>query len=281
MSGLTRRLLPLREKLRGRAALCPWGSAISLLNPCTFGKTPPTRDIEIAERRDGLVRLVFSGRDSFWFPESMPINDVLWSEYLVGTWDSPVNFHQYLVAGMEIGEKDVVLDCGACEGFFTRAALDSGARKVVCVEPSPVMAKCLGITFAAEIACGRVVIEKLALGANSGTASFSDTDIFGGHITSGEGASVRVATLEELAAVHDGLSYVKMDLEGSEFHALSGGVNYLRLSRPKLAITTYHNPWDYAAIRSFLVACGYDTLGSRGVTLRGSRTPRPVMIYAR
>jgi FkbM family methyltransferase len=281
MSGLSRRLLPLREKLSGRAPLCPWGTALALLNPKTIGKRPPPRAIEITERKDGLVQLRFADQHSFWFPETMPVNDELWSEYLVGTWNSPINFHQYLIPGMEIGEEDIVLDCGACEGFFTRAALDSGARKVICVEPSQIMAKCLGITFAAEIASGRVVIEKLALGANPGTARFSDTDIFGGHITSGEGASVKVSTLDDLAAEHGSLTFLKMDLEGSEFHALSGGVSFLKAKHPKLAITTYHNPWDYAAIRSIIVASGYGSLCRRGVTLRESRTPRPVMIYAR
>ena len=210
----------------------------------------------------------------------MPVNAELWSEYLVAFWDSPTNFHQYLVPGLSIGPEDIVVDCGACEGFFTRRAIENGAAKVIAVEPSQIMAKCLRLTFASEIKKGKVVIEECALGDHPGTANFSDTDIFGGHIDAGNGTPVKVSTLDQISAAHGAVTFVKMDLEGVEYQALLGGKMLLSERQPKLAITTYHNPWDYTATEAFVSSMGYKRYAPTGVTFRGTSTPRPMMFHA-
>lgn len=216
-------------------------------------------------------------RSGFLMP--LPVNEEWWSEYLVALGDSPVNFHQYLVPGLAIEPNDVVVDCGTCEGFFTRAALEAGAKKVICVEPSKVMAQCFRLTFAPEIAVGRVVIEECALGDYPGMADFSDTDIFGGHIDSGEGTPVRVSTLDQMQTSHGPLTFLKMDLEDVEYQALLGGRELLSEAHPRLAITTYHNPWDYVAVQALISSLGYRNHSPKRVTLRGTATPRPVMIH--
>ena len=53
---------------------------------------------------------------------------------------------------------DVVLDCGANVGVFTRTALNRGARLVVAIEPSPRTVECLRRNFEKEIAGGRVIV---------------------------------------------------------------------------------------------------------------------------
>src|SRR5262249_42061285 len=53
---------------------------------------------------------------------------------------------------------DIVLDCGANVGVYTRRALDAGAKKVIAIEPAPENILCLRKTFAQEIAGGRVVV---------------------------------------------------------------------------------------------------------------------------
>lgn len=250
------------------------------MNPRTLRIHPPEMSVEVVETGGGIVRLLFAGKHSFWFPATMPVNPELWSEYLVAFWSSPINFHQYLVEGISIGPDDTVVDCGTCEGFFTRAALEAGARKVVCVEPSQMMVRCLRLTFASEIEAGKVVIEECALGDYPGTANFSDTDIFGGHIDAGSGTPVRVSTLDQIEATHGPLTFLKMDLEGVEYQALLGGEALLSRTHPKLAITTYHNPWDYTAVSALVSSLGYGQYGPQGVTMRESAVPRPVMFHA-
>ncbi|MEO5917119.1 MAG: FkbM family methyltransferase [Luteolibacter sp.] len=257
-------------------------SATSLLGSQTVGVHPPPQSIETVETAGRRKLLEFGGKHRFWFPTGMDESAELWSEYLVGFWNHPMNFHQYTRGGVTLGSGDVVLDCGACEGFFTRAALEAGAVKVICVEPSSAMADCLRATFRDEIAEGRVVVAPVALGSFSGSAGFAsaEDDAFAGHFEGGGGDTVEVTTLAELAKEHGKPTFIKMDLEGSEYQALSGGVEFLRESHPKLGITTYHNPWDFAVISSLLEGVGYSNVRPYGVTLRGESTPRPVMVHA-
>jgi predicted RNA methylase len=47
---------------------------------------------------------------------------------------------------------DIVVDCGAHIGVFTREALSLGAKLVIAVEPAPENLECLRRNFATEIA---------------------------------------------------------------------------------------------------------------------------------
>ena len=252
------------------------------LNPKTIRVYPPKLQIKAIESIPGRKLLEFGGKHRFWFPEGMSESPELWSEYLVGFWNHPLNFHQYLRGGVQLDSKDVIFDCGACEGFFTRAALDAGVRKVICVEPSAVMAECLRMTFENEIQSGRVVILQVALGSYGGSAGFAsaEDDAFAGHFENGGAETVEVTTLAAVAATHGNPTFIKMDLEGGEYQALAGGLDLLREHHPKLGITTYHQAWDYAVTASFVIGAGYRHVKPYGVTMRGEPAPRPVMVHA-
>jgi FkbM family methyltransferase len=282
MSKIKTRIQPLLDKLVGRAPLCPWPAAAAWLHPSTLRAYPPVSEIRTVESKERRKLLEFGGKHRFWFPEGMEESKELWSEYLVGFWDHPVNFHQYLRGGVTLEADDVVVDCGACEGFFTRAALEAGVKKVICVEPSSVMADCLRMTFGTEIAAGRVVVAQVALGSFPGSAGFAsaEDDAFAGRFDNSGGETVEVATLDGLAAQYGTPTFIKMDLEGSEYQALAGGAGLLRQHHPKLGITTYHNPWDHAVVSAFLKGLGYSSVKPYGNTYRNEATPRPVMIHA-
>ena len=282
MSKLQTRLQPLIEKLTSRAPLCPLSCVTAPLHPNTLRVHPPPQAIQEVENSGRRKLLEFGGRDRVWFPAGMTVSAELWSEYLVAFWNHPINFHQYLRGGVTLEAGDVVVDCGACEGFFTRMALEAGAAKVICVEPSATMVACLEKTFEKEIGEGRVVVLPVALGSFCGSAGFAsaDDDAFAGHFEGGGSDTVEVTTLAEVTREHGNPSFIKMDLEGSEYQALAGGLELLRTARPKLGITTYHNPWDHAVISSFIKGMGYTSVKPYGVTLRGGTCPRPVMVHA-
>jgi predicted RNA methylase len=65
-----------------------------------------------------------------------------------------------IYGGDEVAVKagDVVLDCGANVGVFTRMALNRGAGLVVSIEPAPGTVECLRRNFEKEIAAGRVIV---------------------------------------------------------------------------------------------------------------------------
>jgi hypothetical protein len=53
---------------------------------------------------------------------------------------------------------DIVLDCGASDGDFTRTALAAGAEMVISIEVSPAAIECLRRNLTSEIANGKVVV---------------------------------------------------------------------------------------------------------------------------
>jgi len=62
--------------------------------------------------------------------------------------------------GDDVGVRpgDVVLDCGANAGGFTRTGLKRGAKLVVLIEPDPGTAECLRRNYGREIGEGRVLV---------------------------------------------------------------------------------------------------------------------------
>ena len=46
-------------------------------------------------------------------------------------------------------------------------------------------------------------------------------------------------TLDE--DISESVTFIKMDIEGSELDAIEGAVEHIRKDKPKLAICTYHN----------------------------------------
>jgi FkbM family methyltransferase len=279
---LIEKIAPLIAKARGCAPLCPWLAAVRCLYPCNFKLRPPKMDIFKTHEEHDLILLCFAGKHSFWFPRQTRINLELWNEYLAVFWDHPANAHRYLTNRITVVEGDVVYDCGACEGFFTQLALDSSAARVVCIEPSGFMAECLRRTFATAIAQGRVVVCEAAVSSAEGRALFEQQpgEAFTGKLTGSGSETVELTTLDALAGRLGPPTLIKMDLEGLEYEALRGGVTTLAERHPKLAITTYHYPWDYVATKALIASMGYNRIRCSAATMRQTGIPRVVMLHA-
>jgi FkbM family methyltransferase len=146
---------------------------------------------------------------------------------------------------------DIVLDCGANIGTFTKTALNRGASKVVAIEPAPENLECLRRTFSKEIEAGRIVVYPKGVwdkddwlelhlhDENSAADSFLIKDEHNDH-------SVRVplTTIDKMVA-ELGLprvDFIKMDIEGAEPNALKGAQQTLARHHPRLAMSVYHEP---------------------------------------
>lgn len=280
--GFKNKIAPLKARVLGLAPLCPWNSVLRNMHPATFRVKPPQLDIQVVATTEKRHLLRFGGKHDFWFPSTMSIDQELWSEYLVVAWEHRVNAHYYLRHSVTLGPKDVVLDCGSCEGFFARQALEIGVEKVVCVEPNREMAACLNATFEAEISSGRLIVVPVALGSLTGEAKFSMAagDAFSGHFHEDGEDRVPIITLEQLVSQYGRPSMIKMDLEGSEYEALKGGSKFLSEYRPKLAITAYHEAWDSVVISGLIRGAAYQNLKVSASIMRDGVIPRPVMIHA-
>ena len=159
----------------------------------------------------------------------------------------------YTAGGHQIRRGDTVLDCGANVGVFTRVALDAGAGRVVAIEPAPENLESLRRNFPAEIAAGRVVVYPKGVWdkddvltmrrdpANTAADSFV--------LLKGKNAGsiqLPLTTIDKLVRELklERIDYIKMDIEGAETNALTGGRETLAKDRPRLSIASYHLPTD-------------------------------------
>ncbi|HKW99686.1 MAG TPA: FkbM family methyltransferase [Bryobacteraceae bacterium] len=139
---------------------------------------------------------------------------------------------------------DVVLDCGADYGTFTRSALNAGASLVVAIELAPGKDICLRRTFEQEIRTGHViVVPKGVWNKPDFLRLYRDSVVQ--HKTA-DGPVVPLVTIDQI--VKDlklpRVDFIKMDIEGAEKQALEGGHETISKYHPRMAIATEHLPDD-------------------------------------
>jgi FkbM family methyltransferase len=150
------------------------------------------------------------------------------------------------VRGVQPG--DIVLDCGANIGMFTKTALASGARLVVAVEPAPDTLECLRRNLAKEIAQGRVIVypkgvwdhdDFLNLAVDEHNAGSNSLVL---DLNRAKSVRVPLTTIDKLVAELklERLDFIKMDIEGAEKNALKGARSTLNRFRPHMSISAEH-----------------------------------------
>jgi FkbM family methyltransferase len=235
-----------------------------------------------------LLRVELDGRVIYWPLRVDPsrLVDMYFEVF------EPGNNHYFNTEQTSVSRGDVVLDCGACEGYFTLQALEQGAERVYSMEPGNAISRCLARTFAEPRRQGRVSLHQCLLGERSAEVLFYENlaDPTVCRMCDDEGqtepgrAGVRtleMTTLDDFCRRErlEKLDFIKADIEGGEVGLLRGAEQTLRKFRPKLALAAYHNPDDATRMVDFVDALG---LGYRfrvkGI-LNSDRTPRPVMVH--
>jgi len=167
---------------------------------------------------------------------------------------------------------DIVLDCGAHVGVFTRIALKRGARLVVAIEPAPENLECLRRNFRDEIARGRViVVPKGVWNKNDFLPMYINRNSAGDSFVIDYDPGQKViqlplTTIDQIASELrlQRVDFIKMDIKGAEVPALEGAQQTLRSYRPRLAIASEHLPADPERIprtvrrarATYQMACG-------------------------
>lgn len=162
----------------------------------------------------------------------------------------------YEPAGHQVQSGDIVLDCGANIGVFTRKALSRGARLVVSIEPAPQTANALRRNFDSEIRSGRVIVYQKGVWDKDAEMELGVHEANQGEnsVVFSEGATskIRVPLTTIDAIVADlklpRVDFIKMDIEGAEKQAILGGKSTIRRFRPRLSISSEHLPDDFIAI---------------------------------
>jgi FkbM family methyltransferase len=139
------------------------------------------------------------------------------------------------------------VDCGAFDGDTIQAFLGETHgvfRRIVAFEPDPRNHDALQRNFlAADSLRSRAVIHKAAVGASKGKVRFNATGLDNAAVTNDGELEIECTTLDE-SLQGENPTFIKMDIEGSERGALSGGKGTIRSSRPVLAVSVYHRPED-------------------------------------
>ncbi|HYW45041.1 MAG TPA: FkbM family methyltransferase [Bryobacteraceae bacterium] len=192
-------------------------------------------------REEGTLQQWDTPRGRFW----MPRNSAGMEPLVLAEQENEI----YGSGPRAVQSGDVVLDCGADIGTFTRTALQHGAGTVVSIEPDPEKEPCLRRNFEKEIAAGRVIVVPKGVWNEEGTLKLYGDSVVERRGTS-PGVDVPLTTIDKLVAdlKLPRVDFIKMDIEGAEKQALAGARNTLVKFRPRLSIATEHLFDDAVAI---------------------------------
>ncbi len=165
------------------------------------------------------------------------------------------------------GEKGAFVDCGAFVGDTLDVMIKNSlgtAPRIYAFEPGEKAFAAL--RKRASVLCeiwamesDRVVCEKMGVGEKSCVLPYFDDNnspegnhIIQAPVTAGDG--VKVVSLDEyfLERGETNISFIKADIEGSEWDMLHGAKNTIRNCKPKLAICIYHSIFDFFRIPLYL-----------------------------
>ena len=269
----------------GRANGCSLDRALDVerqLDRMSHEAERMNRESKIVERDSAGLNRWTTPWGTFWAPKDTSVPFLLAEQSLRVYGDGP----------RRVQPGDVVIDCGANVGTFTREALNAGASKVVAVEPSEGNVESLKRNFAAEIAAGRVVVYPKGVWHREEVLEFSsyDNSALDSFVmkdrphseTKARIVRLSVTTLDKIVAELklETVHFIKMDVEGAERHALRGAVATIAKFRPRMAVATENLEDDPAVVPEVVkeVAPGY--LKECGPCALGSITKmRPDILY--
>lgn len=149
--------------------------------------------------------------------------------------------HCYQQDGFEITNEDVILDGGAAEGFFALEHIDV-ARKVFLAEGDKEWVEALRETF-------RPYQDKAV--------------IIPGWL--GKSKPDEMCTTIDLLDKHEEITFIKLDIEGTEPEALKGAVKTLQGNRNlRIMACTYHNSCESSAMARLLLDLNYAVRYTKG-----------------
>ena len=151
-------------------------------------------------------------------------------------------------------EEEVFADCGCFDGensvMFSKWANKDNFRIYAFEPDSSNLKKCIDI-FSSQ------GIEKYEL-INKGVWSEDTNLCFEANANEGSKLSdkgeivIPVTSID--SAIEGKVTFIKMDIEGSEYEALIGAKNHIEKYKPKLAISIYHKPEDIWEIPNLILS---------------------------
>ncbi len=237
--------------LTGHSPVCPLGMAVRAHSNIEDQIAIKDRILAASHlvRTDGALELWDTPNGQYWIPTG--------SRYVLPFNLAEMERHVYGAGEHFIHPGDIVLDCGASDGDFTRQALAAGAKLVVAIELAPKNIECLRRNLAQPVAEGRAIVYPKGVWDKDDTLPLSvDEENFAAntvvlHPENAHAAGVApLTTIDKIAAELKlpRVDFIKMDVEGAEIRALSGARDTIARFHPRLAIATEHGPRDELTI---------------------------------
>ena len=155
---------------------------------------------------------------------------------------------------LSYSDHEVFVDAGCYDLGTTAdfARLCSGLKKVYAFEPDPAnYENCLRRLERERALLPETTVLPYGTWSSSTELSFSSTADGCAHI--GEGKTIiKTAAIDDIVENSDKITFIKMDVEGSELESLKGAQKIIKRDRPKLAICIYHKPEDILTLPLYI-----------------------------
>ena len=156
-------------------------------------------------------------------------------------------------------KNEVFVDCGAYIGEEENSFIDwTGDRfeHIYAFEPLHEMAGSIRKKYSGD---ERISVTEAAVWSNTGELSFVTQEELSGSGVKGElsreyngGFTVPAVALDDV--ISGRVTFIKMDIEGSELEALKGARRIISGQKPRLAISIYHKPMDFLLIPEYILS---------------------------
>lgn len=171
-----------------------------------------------------------------------------------------LSFNQYFdIEEMKITSNEVFVDAGGYNGDTVKNFLHwatYGFKKIYCFEPEPDFVRIYGKQIK-NLSPGKIELIERGLWSSDGELSFENAKGMASKISDNGFIKVKVTKMDSILA-DESVSFIKMDIEGSELQALIGAESIIRKNRPKLAISVYHKYEDIFTIPEYLLTLHSD-----------------------
>ena len=151
-------------------------------------------------------------------------------------------------------QQEVYVDAGAYDGSTVMDFLSwtkGNYKKIFVCEPLPHMYRMLGDKFRKED-IHNIILSECAVWDKEEKLNFYE-DREGSCIKSQGTTIVDGRTIDGLVGSEE-VTYIKMDIEGSELRALKGAKNTILRCKPKLAICIYHKSYDVIELALYILS---------------------------
>ena len=171
-------------------------------------------------------------------------------------WDEAEQNQYFSVAPFWGNVREIFVDLGACTGDSTERFIQNVSgqfRHIYAFEPGTLQHAALNRRMdrcADEWLLDRssIVTEKYIVSERSGIAYFDESgEAVVNHVAESGSKMIAVTSLDDYFGEKD-VTFIKSDIEGSEYGMLLGSEKLIRRCRPKLAISVYHKPDDILRI---------------------------------